>query len=323
MLAIRVHNPGGFDALQLEEIPAPAPGPGEVRVRLRAIGVNFIDVYQRSGAYRMELPFVPGLEGAGVVDGVGAGVSEALLGQRVAWGMVNGAYAEHAVLPAAKAVPVPDSISFEQAAALMVQGQTAHYLATDTFALQPGQTALVHAAAGGTGRLLVQVAKKRGARVLATVGSQAKAELARAAGADEVILYDEVDFEAAVKELTGGAGVDVVYDSVGRSTFDKGLNCLRPRGMMVLWGQASGPVAPIDPQLLNAKGSIFLTRPSLGAYIHTREELLARAGEVFAWVADGSLEVRVDRTWPLAEAAQAHAWLEGRRSQGKLLLIPG
>lgn len=322
MQAIRVHQPGGTEALRLEEVPAPEPGPGEVRVRLSAIGVNFIDIYQRTGAYKMALPFVPGLEGAGAIDAVGQGVSDEMVGQRVGWAMVNGAYAEHAVIPAAKAVPLPDAIADGQAAALMVQGMTAHYLATDTFALRPGHTALIHAAAGGTGRLLVQVAKKRGARVLATVGSPAKAELARSAGADEIILYEERDFEAAVKELTSGAGVDVVYDSVGKSTFDKGLNCLRPRGMMVLWGQASGAVAPFDPQILNAKGSLFLTRPSLGAYMRTRDELLGRASELFGWVADGALDVRIDQQWPLAEAASAHEHLSARKSQGKLLLIP-
>jgi NADPH2:quinone reductase len=322
MLAIRVHQPGDLDALRLEEIALPEPGPGEVRVRLSAIGVNFIDIYQRTGAYKMATPFVPGLEGAGAIDAIGEGVTGLAVGDRVAWAMVNGAYAEQALVPAAKVVPLPATISDEQAAALMVQGLTAHYLATDTFALQPGHTALIHAAAGGTGRLLLQVAKRRGARVLATVGSSAKAELARSAGADEVILYSEVDFEAAVKELTDGTGVDVVYDSVGKTTFDKGLNCLKPRGMMVLWGQASGAVGPFDPQILNAKGSLYLTRPSLAAYIRTPGELLARTAEVFGWVADGSLEVRIDQRWPLAEAGAAHAYLADRRSQGKLLLIP-
>jgi len=323
MQAIRVHEPGGPEALRLEEIAAPQPGPGQVRVRLAAIGVNFIDIYQRSGQYKMALPFIPGLEGAGVVDAVGEGVTEPRVGQRVAWAMVNGAYAQQAVLAAEKVVPLPDAISDEQAAALMVQGLTAHYLATDTFSLHAGHTALIHAAAGGTGRLLVQVAKRRGARVLATVGSREKEALARSAGADEVIFYNEVDFEAAVKDLTGGAGVDVVYDSVGRSTFDKGLNCLRARGLMVLWGQASGAVPLFDLQILNARGSLYITRPSLGAYIRTRAELLARSSEVFGWVRDGSLDVRIDRKWPLAEAAAAHEHLADRRSQGKLLLIPG
>lgn len=322
MQAIRVHIPGGPDVLQLEELPALTPGPGEVVVRLEAIGVNFIDIYQRTGAYKMALPFTPGMEGAGVIEAVGEGVAEPALGQRVAWAMVPGAYAQQALLPAAKVVPLPPAIESRQGAALMLQGMTAHYLATDTFALKPGQTALIHAGAGGTGRLLVQVAKRRGARVLTTVGSRDKETAARAAGADEVILYNEVDFEAAVKEITGGAGVDVVYDSVGATTFDKGLNCLRPRGMMVLWGQASGAVPPFDPQMLNAKGSLYLTRPALGAYMRTRDELLARAGELFTWVADGSLAVRIDSSWPLAAAGQAHEHLAARKSQGKLLLLP-
>lgn len=327
MQAIRIHATGGPEVLRLEELPTPAPGPGEVRVRVEAVGVNFIDIYQRTGAYKLPLPFVPGMEGAGTIEavgeGVGEGVAEPAVGQRVAWAMVPGAYAQQTLLPAARVVPLPAGVESRQAAALMLQGMTAHYLATDTFALRPGHTALIHAAAGGTGRLLVQVAKRRGARVLATVGSRAKEALARSAGADEVILYEEVDFEAAVKELTGGAGVDVVYDSVGATTFDKGLNCLRPRGMMVLWGQASGAVAPLDPQTLNAKGSLYLTRPALGAYMRTRDELLARAADLFAWLEDGSLEVRIDKEWPLAAAGQAHEHLAGRQSQGKLLLLPG
>lgn len=322
MKAIRIHQPGGLDALRYEEIDTPQPGPGMVRIRLSAVGVNFIDIYQRTGAYSLPLPFVPGMEGAGQVDAVGEGVEGFAEGDRVAWAMHNGAYAETAVVPAAKVVSLPAAISDEQAAALMVQGLTAHYLSTSTWPLKPGETALIHAGAGGTGRLLVQMAKRRGARVLATVGSPAKAELARAAGADETILYNEVDFEAAVKQLTGGAGVDVVYDSVGKSTFERSLNCLRPRGLMVLWGQASGAVAPMDPQILNAKGSLYLTRPSLGAYMRTREELQGRCDEVFGWVQTGELEVRVDQKWPLAEAASAHEYLEGRRTTGKLLLIP-
>lgn len=322
MKAIRVHSPGGLEAMQLEDLPLPAPEAGRVRIRLTAIGVNFIDIYQRLGQYKMPLPFTLGLEGAGVVDALGEGVSDLSVGQRVAWGMVGGAYAEYATIPAARVVPVPDSISDNQAAAIMVQGLTAHYLTTSTWPLQATDTALIHAAAGGTGRLLLQAAKRRGARVIATVGTREKAELARSAGADEVILYREEDFVARVKEQTGGRGVDVVYDSVGKDTFDRGLDCLRPRGMMVLWGQASGPVPPFDPQILNAKGSLYLTRPTLGAYIHTREELLERCKEVFAWTADGSFDVRIDRTFPLADAAQAHAWMADRQSRGKLLLIP-
>ncbi len=322
MKAIQVHTPGGPEALRYADAPRPEPEPGMVRVRLAAVGVNFIDIYQRLGQYKMPIPFIPGVEGAGTVDALGQGVDGLREGQRVAWGMVNGSYAEYAVVPASKLVPVPDAIDDQQAAALMVQGLTAHYLATSTYALTPDDTALIHAAAGGTGRLLVQVARRQGARILATVGSREKVELARSAGADEVILYREEDFEARVKELTGGQGVDVVYDAVGQATFDKGLNCLRPRGLMVLWGQASGPVSPLDPQILNAKGSLYLTRPSLAMYTRTREELESRAADIFAWVRDGALDVRIDRTFPLAEAAQAQTALANRESKGKFLLIP-
>jgi NADPH2:quinone reductase len=322
MKAIRVHQPGGLEALVHEEIAMPEPGVGEVRVRLVAIGVNFIDIYQRTGAYKLAMPFVPGLEGAGVVDALGPGVSEFSLGQRVGWCMVNGAYAEYACIPAARLIAIPEGVSYQQAVALFVQGLTAHYLTHSTVALRHGDTVLIHAAAGGTGRLLVQMAKKCGARVIATVGTQEKAQLARLAGADEVILYGEEDFEAAVKELTAGAGADVVYDSVGKSTFEKGLNCLRPRGYMVLWGQASGAVAPLDPQVLNAKGSLYLTRPALGAYIRTREEYQSRCDDVFSMAQGGELDVRIDRVWPLEEAAEAHAWLEARNSTGKVLLAP-
>jgi NADPH:quinone reductase len=322
MKAIRVHQPGGLEAMQLDEIDIPSPGPGRARVRLATIGVNFIDIYQRLGQYRMPLPFTLGMEGAGVVDAIGEGVTEVKVGQRVAWCMVSGSYAEYAEVPEGRLVPLPDSVTDRQACALMIQGLTAHYLTHSTWPLQPGETALIHAAAGGTGRLLLQAAKRRGARVLATVGTREKAELARSAGADEVILYSEEDFEVRVKESTGGKGVDVVYDSVGKDTFENGLNCLRPRGMMVLWGQASGPVQPFDPQILNAKGSIYLTRPSLGAYTQNREELLGRCNDVFAWVAAGDFDVRIDQAFPLADAAKAHAWMADRQSKGKLLLIP-
>lgn len=322
MNAIRVHTPGGPEALVYEAVDKPEPAAGEVRVRLEAIGVNFIDIYQRLGQYKMAAPFVPGVEGAGVVDAVGAGVTGFAPGQRVAWCMHNGAYADYATVPVAKLAPLPEDISTQQAAALMVQGLTAHYLATSTYALTPNDTALIHAAAGGTGRLLVQVARKQGARVLATVGSREKAELARSAGADEVILYNEEDFEARVKELTNGRGVDVAYDSVGKTTFEKSMNCLRPRGLMVLWGQASGPVPPFDPQVLNAKGSLYLTRPSLGMYMRTSEEFLGRANDVFGWVRDGSLDVRIDRTFALRDAAQAQEALAHRESKGKFLLLP-
>lgn len=322
MKAIRVHQQGGREMMVLEEIAVPEPKPGEVRVKVAAAGLNFIDVYQRSGQYKMPLPFTPGMEAAGVVDALGAGVHGVHVGERVAYCMVSGAYAEYALAPAAKLVPVPDAVGMEQAAALMVQGMTAHYLALSTYPLKPGDTALVHAAAGGAGRLLVQIAKRCGARVLATVGSQEKAVLARSAGADEVILYNEVDFEAVVKEVTGGKGVEVVYDSVGKTTFDKSLNCLRPRGYMVLYGQASGAVGLLDPQILNAKGSLFLTRPSLGHYLLTRDELLSRSGDLFDWLAAGELDVRIDQVFALAQAADAHAYIEGRRTMGKVVLRP-
>ena len=322
MKAIRVYAPGGLEALCYEETALPEPQAGEVRVQVSAVGLNFIDVYQRSGQYKMPLPFTPGVEASGVVDKVGLDVEGVAVGDRVAYCMQPGAYGDYAIAPAWKLVPVPPSISLEVATALMVQGMTAHYLASSTFPLAPGQTALIHAAAGGTGRLLVQIAKRRGARVIATAGTPAKVELARSAGADEVILYTAVDFAPEVKRLTGGRGVDVVYDSVGRTTFAQGLDCLRPRGMMVLWGQASGAVEPFDPQILNQKGSLYLTRPSLGAYMADRAELLQRAGDLFAWFAAGELDVRIDRTFALADAADAHAYIEGRQTVGKVLLMP-
>lgn len=322
MKAIRVYEPGGLEALRYEETALPEPQAGEVRVKVSAVGLNFIDVYQRSGQYKMPLPFTPGVEAGGVVDKLGPGVEGMQVGDRVAYCMQPGAYGDYALAPAWKLVPVPEGVSIEIATALMVQGMTAHYLACSTYPLQPGDTALIHAAAGGTGRLLVQVAKRRGARVIATAGTPTKVDLARSAGADEVILYTAVDFEPEVKWLTNGRGVDVVYDSVGRTTFAQGLNCLRPRGMMVLWGQASGAVDPIDPQILNQKGSLYLTRPSLGAYMADRVELLQRAGELFAWVAAGELDVRIDRTFALRDAAAAHSYIEGRQTVGKVLLMP-
>ena len=322
MKAIRVYEPGGLEALRYEETALPEPQAGEVRVKVSAVGLNFIDVYQRSGQYKMPLPFTPGVEAGGVVDKLGPGVEGMQVGDRVAYCMQPGAYGDYALAPAWKLAPIPAGMSVEVATALMVQGMTAHYLACSTYPLQPGDTALIHAAAGGTGRLLVQVAKRRGARVIATAGTPAKVDLARSAGADEVILYTAVDFEPEVKRLTNGRGVDVVYDSVGRTTFAQGLNCLRPRGMMVLWGQASGAVDPIDPQILNQKGSLYLTRPSLGAYMADRVELLMRAGELFAWVAAGELDVRIDRTFALRDAAAAHSYIEGRQTVGKVLLMP-
>jgi len=322
MRAIRIHEPGGPEVLKLEETSLPQPGPGEARVRLQASGVNFIDVYHRTGLYKIPLPFTPGSEGAGVVEAVGGGVSEVKTGDRVAYATHLGSYAEAAVVPAWKLVLQPPGIDARSAAAAMLQGMTAHYLALSTFRLQPGQTAVVHAAAGGVGLLLVQLAKKRGARVLATVSTEAKAALAREAGADEVIRYDQVDFEAEVKRLTGGRGVEVVYDSVGKTTFDKSLASLAPRGMLVLYGQSSGPVPPLDPQVLAARGSLFLTRPSLPHYCLDRGELLDRAGEVLHWVAAGELRLRIERTLPLGEASEAHRLLEGRKTTGKVLLIP-
>ena len=321
MKAIRVHRWGGPEVLQLEEVPAPTPGPGQVVVRVEAAGINFIDVYQRTGHYKTPLPFTPGQEAAGTVTAVGAGVTAPRVGDRVAYTGVLGAYAEYAVVPADRVVALPDAVSAEQGAAAMLQGMTAHYLATSTYPLKPGDACLVHAAAGGVGLLLCQIAKARGARVIGTASTREKAALARAAGADDVILYTEQDFEVEVKRLAG-AGLQVVYDSVGKATFEKGLNCLQPRGMMVLFGQSSGPVGPFDPQVLNQKGSLYLTRPTVANYIATRAELLARAGDVLAWVRDGKLKLRIAHTFPLAEAAEAHRQLEGRKTTGKVLLIP-
>ncbi|MBL8147970.1 MAG: quinone oxidoreductase [Anaerolineae bacterium] len=322
MKAIRIHKPGDSSVMKLEDMPVPAPGPGQVLVRMAAIGVNFIDIYQRSGQYKGALPFTPGMEGAGIVEAVGEGVSDFSPGGRAAFGFTQGSYAEYALVPADKLVPVPSGVDLALAAASMLQGMTAHYLTHDTFPLQPGHTALVHAAAGGTGALIVQMAKQRGARVLATAGSPEKAEIAHAAGADEVILYRETDFAAEVLRLTAERGVDVIYDSVGKDTFDKGLSVIRPRGMMVLFGQSSGAVAPLDPQTLNARGSLYLTRPSLGFYTATKEELRMRAAAVFEGIAVGWLKIRVDRSLPLADAALAHDALESRATRGKLLLIP-
>jgi NADPH2:quinone reductase len=322
MKAIQVGTPGGPERLVLTEIERPSPGPDEVLVRLEAIGVNFIDVYHRTGLYKMPLPFTPGMEGAGTVESLGDRVTEWQPGQRVAWAMTAGAYAEYATVPASKLVRVPEGVDTRTAAALMLQGMTAHYLTRSTYPLNSSHTALIHAAAGGAGLLTVQLAKRHGARVFGTVSTEAKAQLARDAGADEVILYTEQDFEAEAKRLTGGRGVDVVYDSVGATTFEKSLNSLRPRGTLVLFGQSSGPVPPFDAGILNQKGSLYLTRPSLGHYVLTREELVWRSDELFTAILDGSLKVRVDRTHPLAEAAQAHRDLESRKTTGKLLLIP-
>ena len=321
MKAIRVETPGGPEQLRSVDLPDPVPREGEALVRIEAAGVNFIDVYYRSGAYSLPFPLVPGQEGAGTVVAVGGGVTEVAPGDRVAFGTGSGAYAELASIPAARLVPVPDDIPTKQAAAAMLQGMTAHYLATSTYPLKPGDTCLVHAAAGGVGLLLSQIAKLRGARVIGTVSSEEKAQLAREAGA-ETILYTKEDFASAVRRMTGDAGVQVVYDGVGRDTFDRSLDSLAVRGTMVLFGQASGPVPPIDPQILNRKGSIFLTRPSIVHYTRTREELVARSSDVLGWIAAGKLKVHVFRELPLSEAAEAHRLLESRRTTGKLLLIP-
>jgi NADPH2:quinone reductase len=322
MHAIQIHQYGGADQLIYGEMPTPQPKPGEVRVKVHAAGLNFIEIYQRKGVYPLPLPLTLGQEFAGTVDALGEGVTEFNPGQRVATTQGAGGYADYAIAPASKLVSVPDDIALDQAAAVMLQGITAHYLAVSTFPLQPGNVALIHAAAGGVGQLLVQIAKLRGAAVIATVSSDEKAQLALAAGADHVIRYDRDDFEAETKRLTRGKGVDVVYDGVGKTTFDKGLNCLKPRGYMVLYGQASGAVEPLSPQVLNQKGSLFLTRPTLGHYLLTRDELLARTNDLFTWMQSGELKVRIDRRFPLSQAAAAHTYMEQRGTLGKVLLIP-
>jgi NADPH:quinone reductase len=322
MNAIRIRQTGDAGVLRLDPVDVPTPGPGQALVRVEATGLNFIEIYQRTGLYKTQLPFTPGTEGAGTVESVGPGVTTVRQGDRVASVNLLGSYAAYALAPADRLVPLPDRVTTRQGAAVLLQGLTAHYLVMSTWHLQRGQTCLVHAAAGGMGLLLCQMARRIGARVIGTTSTQEKAALAREAGADEVILYTETDFEAEVKRLTGGAGVEVVYDSVGRTTFTKGLNCLAPRGMMVLFGQSSGPVEPLDPQVLNQKGSLFLTRPTLGHYTATREELLQRSADVLGWVAEGSLAVRIGHEFPLARAADAQRELESRRTTGKVLLLP-
>ena len=322
MKIIHVKEPGGPEKMELADVPKPQPGAGQALVRLGAIGVNFIDVYFRMGRYKADSPIVLGNEGAGTVESIGPGVTELVAGDRVAFAMQRGSYAEYLAVPAAMLVKIPPHVSFETAAAAMLQGMTAHYLTHSTFALKSGDTCLVHAAAGGAGGLVVQMAKMLGARVFGTVSTEEKARIAREAGADETILYTQQDFEAEVKRLTAGRGVDVVYDSVGQTTFAKSLDSLRPRGMLALFGQSSGPVPPFDPNILNGKGSLFLTRPSLGHYLLSREELLWRAGDLLQWIDAGKLQLRIERTYPLAEAAAAHRDLESRRTAGKLLLIP-
>lgn len=322
MNAIRMHTTGGPEVLRLEELPDPTPGPGQVLFRVEAAGVNFIEVYQRTGLYKLSLPAIPGGEAAGVVTKVGPGVGDLRPGDRIATVNALGAYADHALVAADRAVRLPDALSARDGAAAMLQGMTAHYLACSTHPLRRGNTCLVHAAAGGVGLLLVQVAVIRGARVIGTVSTPDKAARGRAAGADEVILYTEQDFVAEVRRLTGGARVQVVYDSVGVKTFDGSLACLAPRGMLALFGQSSGPVPPVDPQVLNRMGSLFLTRPTLAHYIATRSELLERANDVLGWVGDGRLNLSVWEEYPLAMAAEAHRQLESRATSGKLVLVP-
>jgi NADPH2:quinone reductase len=317
-----MYEHGGPEVLRLETVADPGPAEGEVLVRLEAIGVNFIDIYNRTGLYKPALPFTPGSEGAGSVVAIGSGVTDVRVGDRVASEGLRAAYAELALAPVAKVIKLPNEVDPSDAAAVMLQGMTAHYLATSTFPLGPGDWCLIHAAAGGTGLLLTQIARRRGARIIATVGSEAKAALAREAGAEQIILYATQDVVTEVKRITGGAGVRVAYDSVGRSTWEGSLDSLARRGMLVLFGQSSGPVPPIDPLLLMRKGSLYLTRPTLHNYVHTREELEARAADLFHWMADGLLQVRIDRRFPLALAADAQAALESRGTSGKVLLIP-
>jgi NADPH2:quinone reductase len=322
MKAIQVKQPGGPEVLELVDVPVPEPKANEAVVKLAASGVNFIDVYQREGRYKVPLPFVLGQEGAGVVTAVGSNVTSVKVGDRVAWIGLLGGYAEYAAVSADRLVAIPEGVTDQQAAAAMLQGMTAHYLCHDTYPVKRGETALVHAAAGGVGLLLVQMAHHIGARILATVSTDEKAKLASEAGADEIIFYTKSDFEAETKRLTNGQGVHVVFDSVGKTTFEKGLNVLRPRGMMVLFGGSSGAVPPFDLIALAQKGSLYVTRPTLVNYIATREELMSRSGAVFAMISSGKLKLRIAHTYPLAEAQRAHRDLEGRKTTGKLLLLP-
>ena len=322
MKAVRIHAHGGPEALRYEDVAEPQPKAGEAVVKVDAAGLNYLDVYYRTGIYKAELPITIGVEAGGTVTAVGPNVTEVKVGDKVAYTGVPGAYAQYAAVPAPRLVVLPAGVSTRQGAAAMLQGMTAHYLASTTYPLKKGDACLVHAAAGGVGLLLCQIAKMRGARVIGTVSTEEKAKLAREAGADEVVLYTTQDFEPEVKRLTGGRGVQVVYDSVGKTTFDKGFNCLVPRGMMVLYGQSSGPIGMFDPQVLNQKGSVFLTRPSLFHHVATREELQERAGDVLGWVRDGKLRLRTEFEFPLKDAAEAHRALEGRRTTGKVLLIP-
>jgi NADPH:quinone reductase len=322
MKAIRIHAAGGPEVMRLDDVPEPTPKAGEALVKIDAAGLNYIDVYFRSGQYKAEYPHTLGLEAGGTVTAVGSGVSDVKVGDKVAYTGVPAAYAEYAVAPAARLVVLPAGVSTKQGAAAMLQGMTAHYLACSTYPLKKGDTCLVHAAAGGVGLLLCQMAKMRGARVIGTVSTDEKAKLAREAGADETIIYTRQDFEAEVKRLTDGKGLQVVYDAVGKTTWDKSLNSLAPRGMMALYGQSSGPIGQIDPGILNAKGSLFLTRPSLNHHIAGREELQWRAGEVLGWIREGKLRMRMEFEFPLKDAAEAHRALEGRKTTGKVLLVP-
>ena len=322
MKAIQFHSTGGPEVLQLADLPIPEPGPGQILMRVEAIGVNFIEIYFRKGVYKAALPMIPGSEAAGTVEELGPGVTGFAAGDAVVSTSVIGSYAEYALVPAAQLVKIPPGLSMEHAAAALLQGMTAHYLAFSTYPLKASDTALVHAGAGGVGLLLTQIATRVGARVITTVSTKAKAELSREAGASDVILYTEKDFEAEVKRLTGGKGVDVVYDSVGKTTFEGSLNCLHPRGLLALFGASSGPVPPFDPTLLNSKGSLFLTRPTLWHYIATRAELEWRAGDVLNWAAKGELKLRTEHVYPLAEAARAQIDLEERKTTGKILLVP-
>ena len=321
MKAVYIEQTGGPEVLLFGECPTPDLSAGEVLVKVAYSGVNFTDLNQRSGVNKIPMPAVLGAEAAGTVERVSEGTGNLKPGDRVAWAMVRGTYAEYAVVPAKMLVRVPERADLRTAAAAMLQGMTAHYLTHSTFSIKPGHTALVHAAAGGTGRLLVQIAAMLGARVIGTAGTPAKAALAREAGAAETILYEEQDWVAEVKRLTGGKGVDVVYDSVGKATFLKGLDCLKPRGMMVHFGVSSGQIEPFDTRALTQKGSLFLARPTLNTHVSDPEELAWRAGDIFRWIADGKLQLRIDREYPLSEAAQAHRDIEERKTAGKILLV--
>jgi NADPH2:quinone reductase len=322
MYGIQIKQTGGADVLEYVELPTPVPGAGEVLIAIESSGVNFIDTYLREGRYPVQLPFIPGQEAAGTVLALGPDVTTVQVGDRVAWCGIRGTYAEQAVAPVTQLVRVPDGVTSEQAAAALLQGMTAHYLAASTYPIRTGEMVLIHAGAGGTGLLLTQIAKQRGARVITTVSTEEKAALSRAAGADEVILYTQQDFAAEVKRLTSGEGLPVVYDSVGKTTFEQSLQCLKPRGMLVLFGGASGAVPPFDLIRLSTMGALYVTRPTLGPYVSTRAELEARASDIFNWVADGSLKLRIEHTYALKDAAQAQRDLEGRKTTGKLLLRP-